>query len=95
MREAVRALACGPYANVVDLRKVGYVGADARAASAAPDPNIVATAIVIGSTIQRWLAERWIGENAPQRPIGVFDTSEEALQWAERRFEVWRSSENQ
>lgn len=71
-------------ATVIDMRAIAFADRDAREAFAR-DPSggvEVATALVIGPKIADFLASRFVRGAQPERPIAMFDTVDEAMEWA-------------
>ncbi|MCP3976000.1 MAG: hypothetical protein GY720_16085, partial [bacterium] len=63
-----------PRPAVVDMRAIGFATAAARRgfAGSPETSNEVATALIVGSTSSRLMAETFLKISKPNRPIGVF-----------------------
>lgn len=71
-------------ATVVDLRHIGFADRDARELFARQDSNgvEVATALIVGDGMASWLAGRFMTDAKPQRAVAVFDSEDDAFEWA-------------
>jgi hypothetical protein len=74
-----------PRPAVVDMRAIGFASAAARKGFAgSPETSQeVATALVVGSTSSRLMAETFLKISKPDRPIAVFTNTSEAKKWAD------------
>lgn len=75
-----------PRPAVVDMRAIGFATAAARKGFAgSPEASQeIATALVVGSTSSRLMAETFLKLSKPDRPIAVFTNPTEAKEWAGR-----------
>lgn len=73
-----------PRPAVVDMRAIGFATAAARKGFAgSPETSQeLATALVVGSTSSRLMAETFLKLSRPGRPIAVFTDPTEAKDWA-------------
>lgn len=73
-----------PRPAIVDMRAIGFATAAARKGFAgSPETSQeIATALVVGSTSSRLMAETFLKLSKPERPIAVFIDISEAQRWA-------------
>lgn len=84
VQQAVRELTGGKAVPaVVDIRSVGYADRDAREIfGASTDDSLeTATALIVGSSSGRTMARAFLAMS-PKRPVEVFTSEEEAMEWA-------------
>ena len=72
-----------PVPAVVDMRAVGYADRAARMmfGASTEDSSELATALIVGPISSQTMARAFIAMG-PQRPIEVFTSEDEALEWA-------------
>ena len=88
IENAVRTMTGGkPTPVIVDIRAIGYAKLEVRDffASFSEDSGEVATALIVGSSASRAMASLFTGHSSPNRPVEVFNTAEDAENWA-RQF---------
>ena len=73
-----------PAPAVADIRELAFADYEARELFAAPPEQSgeTATALVVQSMASRTVADAWVAVSKPDRPVNVFHTFDEALQWA-------------
>ena len=84
VREAVARLTEGnPVPAIVDIRGVVFADNEARRAfgGSAEESNEIATAIIVASRITRTLGNLFMTAGDSARPVKLFSSEDEALEW--------------
>jgi len=82
---AVREMTGGiPTPAIVDIRSIGYARQEVRDlfASLPADSGEIATALIVGSSASRAMASLFTDHSSPNRPIRVFTSPADAVEWA-------------
>ena len=85
VRDAVIELTGGvAVPAVIDIRSIAYAERLTRAvfASSAEESNELATALIVSSTQSQVMASLFMNQTKPERPVELFTSEAEAVEWA-------------
>jgi len=87
---ALKKLSAGKrFSVLVDIRKVKSQDRKSRQlfAGKKSDKIMIATGLIIGSPLSRVIGNFFLGLNKPQRPVKLFTSENEAIEWLKQFLE--------